>query len=102
MKSINQIFKNNPSLLNEDEVNELVEYCLELEDMVVEYKQKEDKTVVLKQLITEIKKSCFDLLKEEEVAERWPNEFEKINFKEAIINLDKYISLYCQKNKIYL
>jgi hypothetical protein len=102
MKSINQIFKNNPSLLNEDEVNELVEYCLELEDTVVEYKQREDKTVVLKQLVMEIKKSCFDLLKEEEKAERWPDEFEKINFKETIVNLDKYISLYCQQNKIYL
>jgi len=83
-------------------VEELIEYCRELEDEVVENNQIIDQTVILKQLISEISKSCVDLLKEDEKSERWPNDFEKVDFKEAIINLKKYISLYCIDNKIKL
>ena len=85
-----------------DPVEELIEYCRELEDSVVENTQVIDQTIVLKQLISEISKSCNDLLKKEGEHERWPDDFEKINFKEAIVNLKKYISLYCMENKIRL
>jgi hypothetical protein len=102
MKSINQIFKNNEHLMDLGPVDELIEYCRELEDEVVENNQIIDQTVILKQLISEISKSCVDLLKEDEKSERWPNDFEKVDFKEAIINLKKYISLYCIDNKIKL
>lgn len=102
MKSINQIFKDNISLMDEPEVNELVEYCRELEDELVECSQKKDQTPILKQLISEIKGSCSDLLKDDENHERWPDDFDEVDFKEAIINLKKYISLYCFENKILL
>ena len=36
MKNINQIFKNNTSLMYHPEVDELIEYCRELEGKVVE------------------------------------------------------------------
>jgi hypothetical protein len=102
MKSINQIFKTNKDLMDEPEVQELIDYCLELEDTVVENKQSVNQTVILKQLISEIKNSCGDLLKEDEKSERWSDDFEKIDFKEAVVNLKKYISLYCFENKINL
>ena len=41
MKSINQIFKNNKSLMYEPEVVELIEYCQELEGEIIENKQSE-------------------------------------------------------------
>jgi hypothetical protein len=58
MKSISQIFRNNEHLMDLDPVEELIDYCRELEDKVVENNQIVDKTVVLKQLISEISKSC--------------------------------------------
>lgn len=102
MRSINQIFRGNEHLMDLEPVEKLIGYCSELEDEVVENNQIIDQTVILKQLISEISKSCDELLKEEEKSERWPDDFEKINFKEAIINLKKYISLYCIDNKIRL
>ena len=38
MKSIREIFKNNPSLLDEPEVVELLDYCEQLQDEIVELK----------------------------------------------------------------
>ncbi len=102
MKSINQIFKTNSTLMDEPEVMELVDYCRELEDKVVENNQIVDKTVVLKQLISEISKSCSDLIEEDKKGERWVNDFERVDFKESIINLKEYITKYCFDNKIYL
>ena len=102
MKSISQIFKTNTTLMDEPEVVELVEYCKELEDMVVENKQIVDQSVILKQLISEISKSCSDLLQEDKEGERWKNDFERVDFKETVTNLKNYIIKYCLDNKIYL
>ena len=38
MKSIREIFKTNPSLLDEPEVAHLLDYCNELQDEIVEFK----------------------------------------------------------------
>jgi hypothetical protein len=102
MKSINQIFKTNNSLMEEPEVMELIDYCKDLEDEVVECAQKNDQTIILKQLISEISKSCFELLEDDKKSERWSSDFEKIDFKESIINLREYIIKYCLDNKINL
>lgn len=102
MKSISQIFRNNEHLMDLNPVEELIDYCRELEDKVVENNQVVDKTVVLKQLISEISKSCIDLIEEDKKAERWSNDFERVDFKESIINLKEYITKYCLDNKIYL
>ena len=102
MRSINQIFKGNEHLMDLEPVDSLIDYCRELEDEVVENKQKSDQTIVLKQLISEISKSCFELLEDDKKSERWSNDFEKIDFKESIINLREYIIKYCLDNKINL
>jgi len=102
MKSINQIFKGNEHLMDLNTVEELIDYCMELEDKVVENNQVNDQTAILKQLISEISKSCNDLLEEDEKGERWGNDFERVDFKESIINLKNYISSYCIDNKIWL
>jgi CRISPR-associated endonuclease/helicase Cas3 len=54
------------------------------------------------QLISEISKSCFELLEDDKKSERWSYDFEKIDFKESIINLREYIIKYCLDNKINL
>ena len=102
MRSINQIFKGNEHLMDLEPVDSLIDYCRELEDEVVENKQKSDQTIILKQLISEINKSCFELLEEDKKSERWSNDFEKIYFKESIVNLREYIIKYCFDNKINL
>jgi hypothetical protein len=88
--------------MEEPEVMELVEYCRELEDLVIENNQVVDQTVILKQLISEISKSCSDLLEKDKEGERWENEFERVDFKETVTNLKNYITKYCLDNKIYL
>jgi hypothetical protein len=102
MKSINQIFKGNEHLMDLEPVDSLIDYCRELEDMVVENTQMVDQTVILKQLISEISKSCSDLLEEDEKGVRWEKDFERVDFKETVVNLKNYISKYCSDNKIYL
>jgi hypothetical protein len=102
MRSINQIFKGNEHLMDLEPVDSLIDYCRELEDEVVENKQKSDQTIILKQLISEINKSCFELLEDDKKSERWSNDFEKIDFKESIVNLREYIIKYCLDNKINL
>ena len=102
MRSIKQIFKGNEHLMDLEPVDSLINYCKELEDEVVENKQKSDQTIILKQLISEINKSCFELLEDDKKSERWSNDFEKIDFKESIVNLREYIIKYCLDNKINL
>jgi hypothetical protein len=102
MKSINQIFKGNEHLMDLNPIEELIDYCRELEDEVVEKNQVIDQTTILKQLISEISNSCVDLINESEMAERWPKEYDKVDFKESIVNLKDYISKYCLDNKIFL
>ena len=102
MRSINQIFKGNEHLMDLEPVDSLIDYCRELEDEVVENKQKSDQTIILKQLISEISKSCFELLEDDKKSERWSNDFEKIDFKVSIVNLREYILKYCLDNKIKL
>ena len=102
MRSINQIFKGNEHLMDLEPVDSLIDYCKDLEDEVVENKQKSDQTIILKQLISEISKSCFELLEDDKQSERWSNDFEKIDFKVSIVNLREYILKYCLDNKIKL
>lgn len=102
MRSINQIFKGNEHLMDLEPVDSLIDYCRELEDEVVENKQKSGQTIILKQLISEINKSCFELLEDDKKSERWSNDFEKVDFKESIVNLREYIIKYCLDNKIKL
>ena len=42
------------------------------------------------------------MMEEDEKHKRWPNDFEEVDFKDAIKNLKNYITKYCFDNKIRL
>lgn len=67
MKSIREIFKNNPSLLDEPEVQQLIDYCEELQDEIVEFKfQKTDnKELAMLDMLKEVIKGCNAIEKEQ-------------------------------------
>ena len=104
MKSINQIFKSNTTLLDEPEVQELIEYCKELEEQLIEIElskpyNKEDK---LADLVREIYTSCKMILKQEEENIRWPELNDRPDFKKAILNLQEYLESFSRDNKFSL
>ncbi len=84
------------------QVEELIDYTKELEDIVIENDQIIDQTVILKQLISEIRQSCSSMIEEDEKHKRWPKDFDEVDFREVIKNLKDYINLYCLDNKIRL
>jgi hypothetical protein len=102
MKSINQIFKDNEHLMDLEPVEELIEYCKELEDKVIDRFDKIDQTVMLKQLIREIKEDCKSTMSDIENANRWPKDFQPPNLESSIKKLVKYIEDYCKDQNIWL
>jgi len=103
MKSIHQIFKGNEHLMDLAPVEELIEYCQELEGDVMERKinDKYDKEHVLKGMLKDIRTSINDTLEEDEESIRF-NEIPRVDFKEAVKNLKKFISEMCYVNNIIL
>jgi len=102
MKSARELFKNNPSLLEEPEVLELLEYCDELEDEIVEFKfeKANNKELAMLDMLQEVIKGCNDLEKEQMEHERFG--YEAPQYREAILNLKRYILSRCKDEKIYL
>ncbi len=103
MKNINQLFKNNRKLLYEPEVQELVEYCRELEGKILERKIEDEysKEQYYAQVFKEIYQSCNDTLKDDEIAERF-KETPRVDFKETISNLKNYMLEMCRLYKLNL
>ena len=60
MKNINQLFQSNKKLLYEVEVQELVEYCRELEGKVFERQTQDtyNKEHILRTIVSDILSSC--------------------------------------------
>ena len=102
MKSTREIFKNNPSLLEEPEVVALLNYCNELQDEIVEFKfQKTDnKELAMLDMLKEVIKGCNAIEKEQMEHERFG--FEAPNYEETISNLKRYILRRCEDEKIWL
>jgi hypothetical protein len=102
MKSTREIFKSNPSLLDEPEVLKLLDYCAELQDEIVEFKfQKTDnKELAMLDMLKEVIKGCNAIEKEKAEHERFG--FEAPNYQETISNLKRYIYGRCKDEKIYL
>ncbi len=103
MKSINQIFKRNPELLNNEEVNELVEYCRELESEVMDNKYVsnfsfEDK---LSELVRDLNISIGDLIKEDKESIRF-GETPRVNYEDAVKYLKDYIEDFAKENNFLL
>ncbi|WP_140485394.1 hypothetical protein [Flavobacterium sp. GSA192] len=102
MKSIREIFKNNPSLLDEPEVIQLIDYCEQLQDEIVEFKfQKTDnKELPMLDMIKEVIKGCNAVEKEQMEHERFG--YPPPDYQETISNLKNYIYDRCRDEKIYL
>ena len=94
MKSINQIIGNNKELLDNDSVQELIEYCRSLEDEISENKQNknfsfEDKLSIL---VNELFRDIDSILEEEKTALEYPfRGLERPDFKDAMFNLQNYL-----------
>ena len=102
MKSTREIFKTNPSLLDEPEVAQLLEYCEQLQDEIVEFKfqKTNNKELAMLDMLKEVIKGCNAIQKEQMEHERFG--FEAPHYQETISNLKNYILKRCQDEKIYL
>lgn len=102
MKSIREIFKNNPSLLNEPEVTQLLEYCEQLQDEIVEFKfqKTNNKELAMLDMLKEVIKGCDAIEKEQAEHERFG--YDAPNYQETISNLKRYVLKRCQDEKIWL
>ena len=100
MKSINQIFKGNEHLMDLDPVGELIDYCQELEEKVVETNLEEDKEHIYKSMIQDILISCNELEESKLLAERYPDLYKKIDAETLVQNLKNYILDMNRINKL--
>jgi hypothetical protein len=102
MKSTREIFKSNPSLLDEPEVQKLIDYCAELQDEIVEFKfaKTNNKELAMLDMLKEVIKGCNAIEKEQLEHDRFG--FEAPNYQETISNLKRYIYGRCKDEKIYL
>ena len=102
MKSTREIFKNNPSLLEEPEVIELLEYCEELETEMIEFKfeKSNSKELAMLDMLQEVIKGCNDLEIEQTEHDRFG--YEAPQYQEAILSSKKYIFDRFREEKIYL
>ena len=102
MKNPRELFKNKPHLLEEKEVEDLLDYCIKLQDELIDLKfdQKESKQLIILDMLKEIVKAC-------EAAEKQQKEFirfglEPSDFEESISNLKRFLTLRCRENGIWL
>jgi hypothetical protein len=102
MKNINQIFKNNKHLMDEPEVQELVDYTRELEEMVLQRKIEDsyDKEHILKTMLSDILTSCRDMEETNKMSERYPDMYEKSDTESLVKNLKNYIMDMNYKNNL--
>lgn len=103
MKTPSEIFKNNPELLDNPSVKELVSEYEEVCDALIDLQQVSEmsKEKYLGILLREIRESISMELKRDLEAERFA-ETERVNFKNAVENLRNYIDEYCRDHQIYL
>ena len=103
MKNVNQIFKNNKHLIEHPEVQELIDYCRELEGklMEVEINKQYDKEDILINVIRDIKESCEQTINDNEESIRF-NEIPRVDFEKSVVNLKKYIETINDLYKIGL
>ena len=92
MKSISQIFRDNEHLMDLSPVEELIDYCRDLEGEVTQKKIEDtyDKEEIYRQILKDIYESCNQTLEDQKTSDRF-REIPPIDFKMAIINLKKYL-----------
>jgi hypothetical protein len=102
MKKPRDLFKNKEYLLDEPEVEQLLDYCEQLQDEIVEFKfdKNNDKQLIMLDLLKEILKGCNEAQKQQ--AEHLRFGLEAPNFEESINNLKSYILERCKEEKIWI
>jgi hypothetical protein len=102
MKNKLEIFKNAQDLLEEQSVQDLLAYCEQLEDELVELKFEKtyNKELIMLDMIREVIKGCNAMEKEQMEHERFG--YERPNYTDAISNLKSYILKRCDESKIWL
>jgi HPt (histidine-containing phosphotransfer) domain-containing protein len=95
-----EIFNKAQDLLDEPEVQELLNYCEQLEDELVNLKFEKNKELILLDMIKEVLKGCNAIEKEQLEHERFG--YESPNYQATISNLKSYILEICRDNQIYL
>jgi hypothetical protein len=104
MKNIKQLFRRNPGLLEKPEVQELLDYCRELEGEVFEKKIEDnyDKEHMLKLMLSDILTSCREYEENKLLQDRYPELYEKVDADSLVKNLMDYIITMNAKNDLRL
>ena len=88
--------------MDEPEVQELVDYTRELEEMVLQRKIEDsyDKEHILKTMLSDILTSCRDMEETNKMSERYPDMYEKSDTESLVKNLKNYIMDMNYKNNL--
>ena len=102
MKNIRQLFKGEEYLMDFAPVDELIEYCRELEGQILERKVEDnyDKEHMLKSMLQDILTSCRDMEDTNQLADRYPGMYEKSDAESLVKNLKTYILDMNYKNNL--
>jgi hypothetical protein len=102
MKNIQHLFRNKDYLLDEPEVEQLLAYCEQLQDEIVEFKYQQtlNKELAMKDMLREILKACNEAQKQQAEGLRFG--LEAPDFEAAITHLKNYINERCRDERIYL
>ena len=104
MKNINQLFRRNPSLLDNPEIQELIVYTQELEGEVLDRKIDDnyDKEHMLKSMLSDILSSCREYEDNKILQNRYPDLYKNIDADTLVKNLMVYILDMNRKNNLKL
>lgn len=104
MKNIKQLFRKNPNLLENKEVQELIEYTQELEGQLLERKIEDsyDKEHMLKSMLSDILSSCREYEENKILEDRYPELYKKVDADSLVRNLMDYIISMNTKNDLRL
>lgn len=104
MKNINQLFRRNPDLLDNPEIQELIVYVQELEGEVLDRKIDDnyDKEHMLKSMLSDILSSCREYEDNKILQDRYPDLYKNIDADTLVKNLMVYILDMNRKNNLKL
>lgn len=104
MKSIIQIFQGNEHLMDLPPIEELIDYCRDLEGQVLERKVEDtyNKEHILKTMLSDVLSSCREYEENKILQDRYPELYQKIDADDLVKNLMKYIISMNAKNNLRL
>jgi hypothetical protein len=104
MKNISQIFQGNEHLMDLDPIEELIDYCSDLEGQVLERKVDDtyNKEHILKTMLSDILASCKEYEENKILQDRYPELYKKIDADDLVKNLLEYIVSMNAKNNLRL